>query len=35
MRSDHVVEWITCYSDSSLMRGMPTVPIRGLDAESA
>jgi len=35
MRSDHVVEWISCYSDSSLMRGIPTVPIRGVDAESA
>ena len=35
MRSDHVVEWITCYSDSSLMRGMPTAPLRGVDAESA
>ncbi len=35
MRSDHVVEWITCYSDSSVMRGMPTGSMRRVDAETA
>ncbi len=35
MRSDHVVEWITCYSDSSVMKGVPTASMRKVNAESA
>ena len=35
MRSDHVVEWITCYSDSSIMRGVSTSRVREVNAESA
>ncbi|NNC65610.1 MAG: EAL domain-containing protein [Gammaproteobacteria bacterium] len=35
MRSDHVVEWITCYSDSSIMRGVPTASVRQVNAEIA
>jgi EAL domain-containing protein (putative c-di-GMP-specific phosphodiesterase class I)/GGDEF domain-containing protein len=35
MRSDHVVEWITCYSDSSIMRGVPTDSVRQVNAEVA
>ena len=35
MRSDHVVEWIACYSESSIMRGVPTVSMRTVESESA
>ena len=35
MRSDHVVEWITCYSESSIMRGVSTSTVREINAESA
>lgn len=35
MRSDHVVEWITCYSGSSIMRSVPTAALRAINAESA
>lgn len=35
MRSDHVVDWIACYSDCSVMRGIPTGSMRKVDAQSA
>lgn len=35
MRSDHVVEWITCYSGSSVMRGVRSASLHKIDAESA
>jgi len=35
MRSDHVVSWIACYSDSSIMRGMPTDSMRKVESETA
>jgi predicted signal transduction protein with EAL and GGDEF domain len=35
MRSDLVVEWVACYSDSAIIRGMPIVSHLRIDAESA
>ncbi len=34
MRSDHVVEWISCYSGSSIMRGVATSTVRAVNAET-
>jgi hypothetical protein len=33
MRSDLVTEWVSCYSDSAIMRGIPNLALARRDAE--